>query len=345
MLQSLSKRPILVTGTAGFIGFHLAKRLLEDGNHVTGFDNVNDYYDVSLKEDRLKILEAFEGYRTVRADLSDRRAVECVFEDDKPEYVINLAAQAGVRHSLKAPHDYVNSNIVGFLNILEGCRHGNVAHLLYASSSSVYGGNEKLPFGVSDNVDHPKSLYAASKKTNELMAHAYSSLYGIPTSGLRFFTVYGPWGRPDMAMFLFLRAMKKGQPIDVFNNGHMIRDFTFVDDIVESIARLIPKPAQPDCDFDAMNPDPASSWAPYRVYNIGNSRKEDLLDVIRLLENHASVKAELNLLPMQPGDVAATWADTSALERVTGFTPNTPIADGIGAFVRWYEAYYEQARS
>ena len=343
VLGATENQTILVTGTAGFIGFHLARRLLDDGHRVIGYDNVNDYYDQTLKEDRLKILERFPAYSMIRADLADRSTVEDAFSRFKPNIVVNLAAQAGVRHSLKAPHDYIDANIVGFLNILECCRHQGVDHLLYASSSSVYGGNESTPFRVSDNVDHPKSLYAASKKANELMAHSYSSLYGIPSSGLRFFTVYGPWGRPDMAMFLFLKAMKEGRPIDVFNYGNMKRDFTFVDDIVESIVRLIPQPPVPDGDFDAKNPDPATSWAPYRVYNIGNSRQEDLMRVIELLEKHASVVAEKNMLPMQPGDVAATWADTSALEKVTGFTPNTSIEDGIEAFVRWYEDYYSEA--
>lgn len=340
MTKILSDRPILVTGTAGFIGFHLAHRLLKDGNRVVGFDVVNAYYDVTLKEARLKILEEFDGYRTVRADLADCAAVESVFADNKPEHVVNLAAQAGVRHSLKAPRDYIDSNIVGFLNILESCRHHGVEHLLYASSSSVYGGNEKMPFSTSDNVDHPKSLYAASKKANELMAHSYSSLYDIPTSGLRFFTVYGPWGRPDMAMFLFLKAMKEGRPIDVFNHGDMIRDFTFVDDIVESIVRLMPNAPSANAAFDAQSPDPADSWAPYRIYNIGNSRKEKLGEVIKLLEKHAGVTAEWNMLPMQPGDVSATWADTEALEKVTGFRPDTTIENGIKAFVEWYDEYY-----
>ena len=339
-MARVGDKPILVTGSAGFIGFHVARRLLEDGHAVTGFDNVNDYYDVTLKEDRLRILDTYPGYRNIRADLADRAAVEAVFAEDDPAHVVNLAAQAGVRHSLKAPRDYVSANIAGFLNILEGCRNGNVRHLLYASSSSVYGGNRRMPFSVSDNVDHPKSLYAATKKANELMAHAYSSLYGIPASGLRFFTVYGPWGRPDMAMFLFLNAMKQGRPLDVFNHGDMQRDFTYIDDIVESIVRLMPKPPAPDADFDAMQPDPASSWAPHRVFNIGNSRKEDLMAVIRLLEKHAGITAQLNMLPMQPGDVAATWADTAALEAVTGFTPDTDIAEGIARFVRWYEDYY-----
>lgn len=338
--MTASERPILVTGTAGFIGFHLARRLLEDGHAVTGIDNVNAYYDTSLKEDRLKILHGFDGFREVRADLADRAAIEEVFARDDPELVVNLAAQAGVRHSIKAPRDYIDANIVGFLNILEGCRHGEVRHLLYASSSSVYGGNESMPFSTSDNVDHPKSLYAATKKTNELMAHTYSSLYGLATTGLRFFTVYGPWGRPDMAMFLFLKAMKEGRPLDVFNHGDMIRDFTFVDDITESIVRLLPKPPQADPAFDAKNPDPATSWAPWRVFNIGNSRKEDLMEVIRLLEHHSGVRARLNMLPMQPGDVAATWADTAALEAVTGFTPDTDISDGIAAFVQWYDDYH-----
>lgn len=341
-MTPLCDKPILVTGTAGFIGFHVARRLLEDGHAVTGFDNRNAYYDVTLKEDRLRLLEAYPRYRDIHADLADQAAVEAVFAQDDPEIVINLAAQAGVRHSLKAPRDYVSANIAGFLNILEGCRNGNVRHLLYASSSSVYGGNRKMPFSVSDNVDHPKSLYAATKKANELMAHAYSSLYGIPASGLRFFTVYGPWGRPDMAMFLFLNAMKQGRALDVFNHGDMLRDFTYIDDIVESIVRLISKPPAPDAEFDDMEPDPARSWAPHRVFNIGNSRKEHLMEVIRLLEKHSGITAQLNMLPMQPGDVAATWADTAALEAVTGFTPNTDIADGIARFVGWYEDYYGQ---
>ncbi len=336
-----ASRPILVTGTAGFIGFHLARRLLAEGHAVTGIDNVNAYYDPALKEDRLKILHGFDGFREVRADLADRAAVEAVFARDNPELVVNLAAHAGLRHSIDAPRDYIEANVVGFLNILEGCRQGDVRHLLYASSSSVYGGNAKMPLSTSDNVDHPKNLYAVSKKTNELMAHAYSSLYGLPTSGLRFFTVYGPWGRPDMAMFLFLNAMKKGRVLDVFNHGRMIRDFTFVDDIIEGIVRLMPKPPVPDMGFDAMNPDPATSWAPWRVFNIGNSRQDDLMEVIRLLEHHAGVTARLNMLPMPAGDVAENWAHTAALAAVTGFTPATSLADGIAAFVRWYEDYYE----
>lgn len=339
-MAALSDKPILVTGAAGFIGFHVARRLLADGHAVTGFDNVNDYYDTRLKEDRLKLLAACPGYRNIRADLADQAAVEAVFAQDAPDIVINLAAQAGVRHSIAAPRDYVSANLVGFLNILEGCRQGGVRHLLYASSSSVYGGNRKMPFAVSDNVDHPKSLYAATKKANELMAHAYSSLYAIPATGLRFFTVYGPWGRPDMATFLFLDAMRQGRALDVFNHGDMQRDFTYIDDIVESIIRLIPKAPQADAEFDAMQPDPATSWAPHRVFNIGNSRKENLMEVIALLERHAGVKARLNMLPMQPGDVAATWADTAALEAVTGFSPDTDIAEGIARFVRWYEDYY-----
>lgn len=332
--------PILVTGAAGFIGFHVANRLLMDGHRVVGFDNLNPYYDVRLKQARLDILTAHPGFTDIRADLADREAVEAVFADYRPDYIVHLAAQAGVRHSIKAPRDYIDSNIVGFLNILEGCRNGVVRHLLYASSSSVYGGNTKMPFSTGDNVDHPKSLYAASKKANELMAHSYASLYGIPSTGLRFFTVYGPWGRPDMAMFLFLDAMRAGRPIPVFNHGEMIRDFTYIDDIVESIIRLIPLPPAPDPDWRGDAPDPAGSWAPYRVYNIGNSQGEPLLEVIRLLEQHSGLTAIKDMQPMQPGDVAATWADAAPLAARTGFAPNTPISDGIRRFVGWYQDFY-----
>jgi UDP-glucuronate 4-epimerase len=331
---------VLVTGAAGFIGYHVADRLLRDGVRVVGLDNLNSYYDVRLKEARLARLRGHNRFAFVRAALEDRQAIEDAFAEHRFTHVVNLAAQAGVRHSLEAPRDYIDSNIVGFMNILECCRHGDVAHLVYASSSSVYGGNEKLPFSVSDNVDHPKSLYAATKKANELMAHAYSSLYGIPTTGLRFFTVYGPWGRPDMAMYLFLDAIYGGKPIRVFNNGDMIRDFTYIDDIVESVVRLVPRAAAPDPGFDPKAPDPATSWAPARVYNIGNSRQEHLMHVIGLLEQATGIEAAKEFLPMQPGDVQATWADTAALEAAIGFTPDTPIEEGVRRYVAWYRDYH-----
>lgn len=327
---------ILVTGTAGFIGSHAAQRLLDQGASVIGLDNLNDYYDVSLKEARLKRLTSREGFRFIRADIADTPFIEQFFRDEKPTRVLHLAAQAGVRYSLEFPHAYIQSNVTGFVNILEGCRHTGVEHLVYASSSSVYGGNKKLPFSEHDSVDHPVSLYAATKKANELLAHTYSHLFRIPTTGLRFFTVYGPWGRPDMALFLFTKAILEGRPIDVFNNGKMQRDFTYIDDIVEGIIRVLESPAEPDPDFDPLRPDPARSDSPYRVFNIGNSAPVELMTYIETLEKCLGRTAEKNYLPLQPGDVPSTEADISELESVTGFVPSTPVSVGIQKFVEWY---------
>ncbi len=334
------KKLVLVTGTAGFIGYHLAQRLLARGDAVIGVDNVNDYYDVSLKEARLRRLQEQPGFDFRRLDIADTAAMEELFAATRPQVVVNLAAQAGVRYSLTNPHAYVNSNLVGFANVLEGCRHNGVEHLVYASSSSVYGANTKMPFSVHDNVDHPLSLYAASKKANELMAHTYSHLYGLPTTGLRFFTVYGPWGRPDMAMFIFTRAILAGRPIDVFNQGDMSRDFTYIDDIVEGVTRVVDGPAQPDPGWSGDAPDPGTSAAPYRVYNIGNAKPVELLHLIELIERALGRKAEQNLLPIQPGDVPATYADVSDLERDFGYRPSTPLEVGVERFVRWYEEFY-----
>ncbi|GHA74625.1 NAD-dependent epimerase [Cognatilysobacter bugurensis] len=331
---------ILVTGAAGFIGSKLSERLLERGDEVLGFDNLNDYYDPKLKEARLARLLPRERFRFERASLEDRDAVDRVFADFKPERVVNLAAQAGVRYSLENPRAYIDANIVGFLHILEACRHNGVEHLVYASSSSVYGSNKKLPFAVEDSVDHPVSLYAASKKSNELMAHTYSHLFGLPTTGLRFFTVYGPWGRPDMALFLFTRNIIAGKPIDVFNHGKHSRDFTYIDDIVEGVIRTLDRVPGPDPTFDPLNPTPATSSAPYRVYNIGNHRPVELMRYIEVLESALGKKAELNLLPLQPGDVPDTCADVVALQRDTGYTPQTTIETGISRFVEWYRAFY-----
>jgi UDP-glucuronate 4-epimerase len=335
----------LVTGAAGFIGFHLSRRLLERGTPVLGFDNVNPYYDPALKRARLKQLQATaartgSSFKLIEADLEDRDAVETAFLTHKPQKVVNLAAQAGVRYSIENPAAYIQANLVGFGHVLEGCRHHGIEHLVYASSSSVYGGNTRLPFSEQQGVDHPVSLYAASKKANELMAHTYSHLYGLPATGLRFFTVYGPWGRPDMALFLFTKAMLEGRPIQVFNNGQMTRDFTYVDDIVESLIRLLDKPAAPDPAFDSANPDPATSWAPHRVFNIGNSNPTPLMDYIEAVESALGVSAEKEFLPMQPGDVPATAADTSALEAWVGFKPNTPVREGVARFVAWYRQFY-----
>ena len=336
---------VLITGAAGFIGFHLSTRLLERGTAVLGFDNMNPYYDPALKRARLQQLQATSertgtSFQLIEADLEDRAAVEAAFETHKPQQVVNLAAQAGVRYSIENPAAYIQSNLVGFGHILEGCRHHGIEHLVYASSSSVYGGNTNLPFSEHQGVDHPVSLYAASKKANELMAHTYSHLYGLPATGLRFFTVYGPWGRPDMALFLFTKAILAGEPIQVFNNGQMVRDFTYVDDIVESLIRVLDKPAAPDPAFDPRRPDPASSWAPHRVFNIGNSNPTPLLDYIGAIESALGVTAEKQFLPMQPGDVPATAANTSALEAWTGFKPNTPVKDGVARFVAWYREFY-----
>jgi len=330
----------LVTGTAGFIGYHVAERLLARGDEVTGLDNVNDYYDVRLKHARMARLEGKQGYDFIKLDVSDREGMEQVFAQRKPEVVIHLAAQAGVRYSLTNPHAYVQSNLAGFMNIIEGCRRQQVRHLVYASSSSVYGGNTRQPFSIHDNIDHPVSLYAASKKANELMAHTYSHLYELPTTGLRFFTVYGPWGRPDMAMFLFTKAILEGKPIDVFNHGKMRRDFTFIDDIVEGVVRTADRVATPNPAYSSDAPDPGTSSAPYRVYNIGNDNPVELMDMIAVLERVLGRTAEKHMLPLQPGDVPATWADVGDLTRAVGFKPATPIEEGIRRFVSWYREYY-----
>lgn len=331
---------ILVTGAAGFIGARLSERLLERGDTVLGYDNLNDYYDPTLKDARLQRLHAHDGFSFVRGALEDRDALDAAFASFEPQRVVNLAAQAGVRYSLQNPHAYVQSNLVGFMNILEACRHRGVEHLVYASSSSVYGGNRKLPFAVEDSVDHPLSLYAASKKANELMAHTYSHLYRLPTTGLRFFTVYGPWGRPDMALFQFTRKILAGEPIDLFNNGQHTRDFTYIDDIVEGVIRTLDHVPGPDPLYDAMQPNPATSDAPYRVYNIGNNAPVQLLEYIEVLERSLGRKAERRLLPLQPGDVPDTFADVSALQRDVGYAPSTPVETGIARFVAWYRDYY-----
>ncbi len=331
---------VLVTGTAGFIGNQLALRLLERGDEVIGVDNLNDYYDVSLKIDRLARIKDHANYTDVRLDLADRAGIEALFKQHQPQKVVNLAAQAGVRYSIQNPHAYIDSNIVGFMNILEGCRYNQVEHLVYASSSSVYGANESMPFSVHDNVDHPLSLYAASKKANELMAHTYSSLYQLPTTGLRFFTVYGPWGRPDMAPFLFAKAILAGKSIDVFNYGKHRRDFTFIDDIVEGVIRTLDHTAQANPDWSGINPDPATSKAPWRIYNIGNQQPVELMSFIETLERFLGKSVEKNLLPMQPGDVPDTYADVEALISDVGYKPNTSIEHGIEQFVKWYLEYY-----
>jgi UDP-glucuronate 4-epimerase len=333
-------RKILVTGAAGFIGFHLSRRLLERGDEVVGLDNLNPYYDVTLKEARLSLLEKNGSFRFIRADIADRKAMAALFEAERPDIVVNLAAQAGVRYSLENPHVYVESNLVGFMNVLEGCRHQHVQHLVFASSSSVYGANTRMPFSVHDNVDHPLSLYAATKKANELMAHTYASLYGLPCTGLRFFTVYGPWGRPDMALFLFTRAIMEDRPIDVFNEGRMERDFTYIDDIVEGVARVMERIPAPDAAWNGARPDPSISFAPYRLYNIGNNRPVTLMDFIAILEDHLGRKAKKNFLPMQAGDVPATFADVDDLMADADFKPATPIEEGIRRFVAWYRDYY-----
>jgi UDP-glucuronate 4-epimerase len=331
---------ILLTGAAGFIGMTTALKLLSRGDEVVGLDNLNDYYDVRLKHDRLARLQPHPAFRFVKLDVADRDGMAALFASERFDRVIHLAAQAGVRYSLTNPHAYVESNLVGFMNVLEGCRHGGVQHLVYASSSSVYGGNTKMPFSESDSVDHPVSLYAATKKANELMAHTYSHLYGLPTTGLRFFTVYGPWGRPDMALFLFTKAILEGRPIDVYNHGRMQRDFTYVDDIVEGVVRVLDRMATADPAFDALAPNPGTGSAPFRVFNIGNHQPVPLLDFIGCIEDALGVKAEKNLLPLQDGDVPATFADVSALTAWTGFEPGTDIRTGIGRFVGWYRGYY-----
>jgi UDP-glucuronate 4-epimerase len=331
---------ILITGAAGFIGFHVAQRLLAAGREVVGVDSVNDYYDPKLKEARLDLLKRDPGFIFVKLDLADRAASKSLFAQHRFPIVIHLAAQAGVRYSLQDPHAYVDANIQGFMNVLEGCRHNGCQHLVFASSSSVYGANAKLPFSVQDNVDHPISLYAASKKANELMAHAYSHLYRIPATGLRFFTVYGPWGRPDMAMFIFAKAIVASQPIKVFNHGKMRRDFTYIDDVSEAVVQVIDRPPQGRANWDANRPNPATSAAPWRIYNIGNNHPEELTYVISLLEKEFGKSAVKEMLPMQPGDVEATYADVADLERDIGFRPATPIEDGITRFAEWYREYY-----
>jgi UDP-glucuronate 4-epimerase len=347
---------ILVTGTAGFIGFHLVSRLISEGNQIVGLDSVNDYYDPQLKFDRLEvhgvpkekvlpgrevISSQFPSYKFVRLNLEDRKAIMDLFEKETFDSVCHLAAQAGVRYSLTNPYAYIESNITGFINILEACRHYGVRHLVYASSSSVYGLNETMPFSTSHNVDHPISLYAASKKSNELMAHTYSYLYGLPTTGLRFFTVYGPWGRPDMALFLFTKAILEGSAIDVYNHGRMKRDFTYIDDIIEGILRVIQNPPQGQGDWSGKNPDPSASSSPYRIYNIGNSQPVELMDFIRAIEKGLGKTARKNMLPIQPGDVPATWADVTDLFREMDYRPKTSYEQGVEQFIAWYKSYYQ----
>ncbi|WP_396200008.1 NAD-dependent epimerase [Gemmatimonas sp.] len=332
---------ILVTGAAGFIGYHTSERLLARGDEVVGLDIVNDYYDPTLKEARIARLSAKPGFRLFRMDLADRDGVARLFREERFDRVIHLAAQAGVRYSITNPHAYIESNLVGFINILEGCRHTGVQHLTYASSSSVYGANTAMPFSVHQNIDHPVSLYAATKKANELMAHTYSHLYGLPTTGLRFFTVYGPWGRPDMAMFLFTKAILEGQPIDVFNHGKMQRDFTYIDDIVEGVIRTSDHTAEPNPAWNSDAPDPATSKAPYRIYNIGNNNPVELMYLIETIEKSLGRVAEKRMLPLQPGDVPATYANVDALVRDVGFAPQTPIETGVANFVAWYREYFQ----
>ncbi len=331
---------VLLTGAAGFIGMATALRLLARGDEVVGLDNLNDYYDVALKQARLAQLTAQPGFRFVKMDVADRPGMAALFEAERFDRVVHLAAQAGVRYSLKNPNAYIDSNVVGFMNVLEGCRHSAVQHLVYASSSSVYGGNTKMPFSEHDSVDHPVSLYAATKKANELMAHTYSHLFGLPTTGLRFFTVYGPWGRPDMALFLFTRAILEGRPIDVFNEGRMQRDFTYIDDIVEGVVRVLDQPATADPAYRAAAPDPGTSNAPFRVFNIGNQLPVPLLDFIACVEDAVGLKARMNLLPMQDGDVPGTHADVGALRDWAGFSPATDVRSGVARFVAWYRSYY-----
>ena len=340
--RKTQKPPILVTGVAGFIGFHTATRLLERGERVIGLDIVNDYYDVRLKKARLAKLKPFKQFSFTKTDLADRVKIRRLFAKEPIAKVVHLAAQAGVRYSLVNPHAYTDSNIEGFLNILEGCRHAKVEHLVYASSSSVYGGNTQMPFSIHDNVDHPVSLYAASKKANELMAHCYAHLYRIPCTGLRFFTVYGPWGRPDMALFIFTKAILEGKPIEVYNHGKMRRDFTYIDDIVEGVIRTLDHPATPNPAWSGDKPDPGTSSAPARIYNIGNHRPVELLHFIEVLEKALGKKAVKKLLPIQPGDVPATYADVQDLTRDVGFAPATPIEEGIARFVKWYREFYKK---
>jgi UDP-glucuronate 4-epimerase len=340
-VKTMKDETVLVTGAAGFIGFHVAQRLLSSGRKVVGLDSVNDYYDPALKQARLDILKGQSKFTFVKSDLADREATKSLFAQYRFPVVIHLAAQAGVRYSLENPHAYTDANIEGFLNVLEGCRRHGCGHLLFASSSSVYGANTKLPFSVQDNVDHPISLYAASKKANELMAHAYSHLYRIPATGLRFFTVYGPWGRPDMAMFIFAKAILEGKPIRLFNHGNMRRDFTYVDDVVEAISRLIDQPPQGNSAWSGADPDPASSVAPWKIYNIGNNRPEELMHVVAVLEKEFGRTAVKEMLPMQPGDVPATYADIEDLAHDVGFKPSTTIEQGIARFAKWFREYHE----
>lgn len=332
---------ILVTGVAGFIGFHIAKFLLERGDEVTGIDNLNDYYDVTLKNSRLEQLTSYSDFHFHKIDIANRKAIENLFHDISVERVIHLAAQAGVRYSLKNPHAYIDANIVGFINILEGCRQNNIEHLVYASSSSVYGANTNIPFSVHQNVNHPLSLYGATKKANELMAHTYSYLYKLPTTGVRFFTVYGPWGRPDMSLFLFTRNILEGKPIDVFNNGNHKRDFTYIDDVVNGVVRLLDKSPEPGPDWTGDQPDPATSNAPYRLYNIGNNNPVELMRFIEILEDCLGKKAVKNYLPIQPGDVPVTYADIDDLIKDVDYSPCTPVETGIKRFVEWYKQYYK----
>jgi len=339
--KGVAMTKILVTGAAGFIGFHLSKRLLARRNEVVGLDNINDYYDVNLKLARLRQLSPEPTFKPVRLDLEDREGIKRLFVEEQFDVVVNLAAQAGVRYSLINPYSYIDSNIGGFLNILEGCRHHGVGHLVFASSSSVYGANTAMPFSVHHNVDHPVSLYAATKKANELMAHTYASLYKVPCTGLRFFTVYGPWGRPDMALFLFTKAILENRPIDVFNYGRMQRDFTYIDDIVEGVIRVMDRVAEPNPSWSGAEPDSATSYAPYKLYNIGNNHPVELMHFIEVLEECLGKKAEKNLLPIQAGDVPATYADVDDLIKDVGFKPSTPIEKGIKRFVEWYREYYE----
>ncbi|NDV26204.1 NAD-dependent epimerase [Desulfovibrio sp. JC010] len=331
---------VLVTGAAGFIGFHLSKRLLAEGHEVVGLDILNDYYDVNVKKNRLKQIEDHDKFTFAYMDMADRAAMEKLFAEEKFTHVVNLAAQAGVRYSLINPQAYIDSNVVGYMNILEGCRHNGVEHLVYASSSSVYGLNTSMPFSVHDNVDHPISMYAATKKSNELMAHSYSHLYNIPTTGLRFFTVYGPWGRPDMALFLFTKAIFEDKPINVFNHGKMLRDFTYIDDIVEGVFRVMKNTATPNPDWNGDAPDPGTSPAPFRIYNIGNNEPTELMRYIEVLEECIGKKAEKNMMPLQAGDVPSTYANVDNLVRDVGFKPETSVEEGIAKFVEWYRGYY-----
>jgi UDP-glucuronate 4-epimerase len=339
--MTIQPRTVLVTGAAGFIGFHLSRRLLKEGCLVTGIDSLNSYYDVRLKEARLEKLTPFENFSFVKMDLSDREDMENVFQNNRFDMVVNLAAQAGVRHSIENPHVYVQSNLVGFINVLEGCRHNNVEHLVFASSSSVYGANTKMPFSVHHNVDHPVSLYAATKKANELMAHTYSHLYGLHCTGLRFFTVYGPWGRPDMALFLFTKSLLEKKPIQVFNHGRMQRDFTYIDDIVEGVVRIMRKPPKPDPTWSGDKPDPGISYSPYKIYNIGNNNPVTLMNFIETIEKVLGIKAQKEFLDLQPGDVPMTYADIDDLIKDVDFKPKTSIESGIERFVAWYKDYYD----